>query len=311
MSERDTAADVLRAWALDEDLKHKVMSSPPLARMATKIARQYSAGDTVEDALASARRSMARGHLVSLEYAGESVRDAELAQAETAVFLELISALREAQIPSTVSFDLSHIGSLVDPDLAAQNARAMADALAPLGTALMISAEGSERTDLVLDTYDALSREGMPVGITVQARLHRTEADLDRVLERPGVIRLVKGAFLEPAETAYPRGSAELREAYLRLAGRILQAGHPLSVATHDAGLIDDLITAHPDLIRQPQVEFEMLLGLGTATLDRLHQEGHTTREYSIFGDQWWLYVLNRIAEDPERVFGAIIAAAS
>jgi proline dehydrogenase len=237
MTKRDAAADVLRAWALDEDLKRTVMSSPLLAAVATRIARQYSAGETVDDALAAARRSMARGHLVSLEYAGESVRDAELAQKETAVFIELISTLRAAQIPSTVSFDLSHIGSLVDPDLALQNVRSMAEAIAPLGTALMISAEGSERTDLVLDLYDTLSNEGLPVGITVQARLHRTEADLDRVLERPGVIRLVKGAFLEPPETAYPRGSAELRDGYLNLARRIMKASHPVSLATHDAEL--------------------------------------------------------------------------
>jgi proline dehydrogenase len=311
MTKRDKAADVLRAWALDEDLKQTVMSSPVLAAVATKIARQYSAGETVNDALAAAGRSMARGHLVSLEYAGESVRNVELAKTETEVFLELISALRAAQIASTVSFDLSHVGSLVDPDLAVQNVRAMAQELAPLGTALMISAEGSERTNLVLDLYDTLSEEGLNVGITVQARLHRTEADLDRVLKRPGTIRLVKGAFLEPEETAHPRGSAELRAAYLNHADRILKAGHPVSLATHDAGLIQDVITQHPDLAEQPAVEFEMLLGLGTATLDRLRRDGFTTREYSIFGDQWWLYVLNRIAEEPERVFDAINAAAS
>jgi proline dehydrogenase len=224
--------------------------------------------------------------------------------------LELITALRAARIASTVSFDLSHVGLLVDPGLAAENVRAMAKALAPLGTSLMISAEGSDRTDLVLDTYDKLSAEGLPVGITVQARLHRSAADLERVLERPGVIRLVKGAFLEPADTAFPRGSGELRETYLRLAGRILETGHPLSIATHDATLIEDLISEHPDLVSRPEVEFEMLLGLGTSTLDRLHKDGYTTREYSIFGDQWWLYVLNRIAEAPERVFTALVAAA-
>lgn len=287
------------------------MSSPALAGVATKIARQYSAGETVNDALASAGRSMGRGHLVSLEYVGESVRDAELVKTETEVFLELISALRAAQIPGTVSFDLSHVGALVDRDLALQNVRTMAQELAPLGTTLMISAEGSERTDLILDLYDTLSTEGLNVGITVQARLHRTEADLDRVLKHPGTIRLVKGAFLESDEIAHPRGSAALHAAYLGLADRILRAGHPVSLATHDAALIEDIITQHAGLADRPQVEFEMLLGLGTATLDRLHRDGFTTREYSIFGDQWWLYVLNRIAEEPERVWDAIAAVAN
>ncbi|MCF3141425.1 proline dehydrogenase family protein [Paenarthrobacter sp. AR 02] len=309
-SDREAAADVLRAWALDEDLKEKVMASPLLAPVASRIARQYSAGDTVADAVEAAQRSMSRGHLVSIEYAGESVRDADLARHEATVFLELISALREAKIASTVSFDLSHVGLLLGQDLAMENVRAMAKALAPLGTSLMISAEGSDRTDLVLDTYDALIAEELPVGITIQARMHRSAADLERLLERPGVIRLVKGAFLEPADRAYQRGSSELQDAYLRLAGRILEAGHALSIATHDAALIGKLTTEHPDLISRPDVEFEMLLGLGTATLDQLHKDGYTTREYSIFGDQWWLYVLNRIAEEPERVFTALVAAA-
>jgi proline dehydrogenase len=308
-SKQEAAADVLREWALDEDLKRRVMSSPPLAGVARKIARDYSAGESVHDAIAAAKRSMARGHLVSLEYAGESVRDAQVAQAETAVFLELISELQKAGIAGTVSFDLSHIGSLVSPALALENARRLAEALAPLGTSLMISAEGSERTDLVLDLYEALSEDKLPVGVTLQARLHRSEKDLERLLEQRGTIRLVKGAFLEPTATAYSRGSSELHENYLRLAERIIDVGHPVSIATHDSGLIDELIKRHPDRSQGKQVEFEMLLGLGTSTLDRLRAEGFTTREYSIFGGGWWLYVLNRIAEEPERVFDAIIAA--
>lgn len=310
-SKREAAADVLRGWALDEDLKRQVMSSPPLAAVARKIARDYSAGETVQDAISAAQRSIARDHLVSLEYAGESVRDAQVAEAETAVFLDLIAEMQQAGIVGTVSFDLSHIGSLVSPALALENARRMAKALAPLGTSLMISAEGSERSDLVLDLYEALSEDIAHVGITLQARLHRSEKDLERLLKQPGTIRLVKGAFLEPTEIAYPRGSSELHENYLRLADRIIDVGHPVSIATHDSGLIDELLTRHPNLSQAPQVEFEMLLGLGTSTLDRLRSEGFTTREYSIFGSGWWLYVLNRMAEDPERVFDAIIAVSN
>ena len=292
------------------------MSSPPLAAVARRIAERYTAGETVGDAIAAAKRSVARGHLVSLEYAGESVRDAHVAKARTGVFLDLIGALRQAGIPSTVSFDLSHIGSLVSPSLALENARLMADALAPLGTGLMISAEGSDRTDLVLDLREALNISGIHAGITLQARLHRSEKDLgrlleqDRLLKQPGPIRLVKGAFLEAADIAYPRGSSELHQNYLNLADQLLDAGHPVSFATHDAGLIDELLQRHPGLVDVPHVEFEMLLGLGTSTLDRLRADNFTTREYSVFGGEWWLYVLNRIAEDPERVFDAIVAAA-
>ncbi|SDP77692.1 L-proline dehydrogenase [Arthrobacter sp. ok909] len=304
--EYEMAADTLRAWALDEALKERVMSDPALARAARRVAGRYTAGDTIDDAVASVRASMARGHLGSIEYAGESVRDADLAREETARFIALAAAIRESEVPSTVSFDLSHVGSVISYDLGLEHARQMAEATAPFGTALMISAEGSGRTDLVLDLYDALAADYSHVGITLQARLHRTAADLDRVLAHPGTVRLVKGAFLEPEGVAYRRGSIELTDSYLNLAARLLAAGQPASFATHDSELVEALVASHGDRLKSPDVEFEMLLGLGTTLLDRLHGEGYRTREYVIFGEEWWLYVLNRIAEQPGRFITAL-----
>ena len=118
-------------------------------------------------------------------------------------------------------------------------------------------------------------------------------------------MRLVKGSFLETDAVAWRRGSPELTAAYLALARRFA-AGHPVSFATHDEALVDALIAAHGDALREPRAEFEMLMGLGTGLLDRLHGEGYRTREYVIFGGEWWLYVLNRIAEQPERVLTAL-----
>jgi proline dehydrogenase len=306
----ELAADTLRAWALDEDLKRRVMSTPALARLAAAVASRYTAGDTADDAIAAARAGLARGHLASIDYAGESVRDAGLARRQTDAFLMLAAAIGRAGIPATVSFDLSQVGSVIDRDLGLRHAREIAGATAPLGTAMMISAEGSDRTGLVLDLYQTLAAEYPHVGITLQARLHRTPDDLERVLALPGTVRLVKGAFLETGAAAWRRGSPELTAAYLALARRLVAAGHPVAFATHDEALADALIAAHGDALREPGVEpgaeFEMLMGLGTGLLDRLHGEGYRTREYVIFGGEWWLYVLNRIAEQPERVLTAL-----
>lgn len=305
------AANTLRAWALDEELKKSVMENPVLLPIAKKIARRYMAGETIDDALAAAQESMARRHTVSIEYTGESVRDPAVAEAETLVLLQLAEAIAASGIPSTVSFDLSHVGSVIDPALGLANARRIAAATAGMGTAMMISAEGSDRTDLVLDTYEKLSAEYPHVGITLQARLHRTSKDLERMLALPGVIRLVKGAFLEPESVAYPRGSEQLEQAYLELVKMLLDSGHPTSIATHDAELVEKIRESNPRTHTSQRCEFEMLIGLGTQTLDRLHDEGLNTREYVIFGNEWWLYVLNRIAEEPHRVFDAITDAGS
>lgn len=314
MADTDTknqadAADMLRAWALDEELKKSVMGNPILEPVVKRIARRYTAGERIEDALAAACASMARGHAASLEYTGESVRDPAVAEVETAVFLQLAEVIASSGLPSTVSFDLSHVGSVIDPELGLANAQRIATATAGLGTALMISAEGSDRTDLVLDTYESLSLEHPHVGITLQARLHRTPADLERVLRLPGIVRLVKGAFLEPESIAHPRGSSGLEKAYLHLAQQLLDAGHPTAIATHDDALIEKIRVGNDIALRGTSCEFEMLIGLGTESLDRLHHEGFNTREYVVFGGEWWLYVLNRIAEEPHRVNDAIIDA--
>jgi proline dehydrogenase len=304
--ERTEAAEVLRAWARDEELKATVMADPLIAPAARRIARRYIAGETIADAMSAARRIVRRGHGVSLEYVGENVRDGELADRETEVFLDLIGALRESGLPATVSFDLSHIGLLQGRDQVHRNGMRLAEAAAGWSTWLMVSAEASDRTDLVIDATERLAAQGAPVGLTVQARLHRTAGDLERAIALPGPVRLVKGAFLEPADRALPRESVELASRYLALAGELIRSGHAVNIATHDGELIDAVLAEHADAVRSGAVEFEMLRGLGTASLDGLHAAGHRTREYAVFGSEWWLYVLNRIAEQPDRLFAAV-----
>jgi proline dehydrogenase len=125
----------------------------------------------------------------------------------------------------------------------------------------------------------------------------------------PGRVRLVKGAYEEPEHVALPRESGELRATYLRLAGTLIETGHPVSIATHDDVLLDELERRHGDALRSDHVEFEMLLGLGGDGLDRLREKGYRTREYVVFGGEWWLYALNRISEDPVRLHTALADA--
>lgn len=304
------AADVLRRMALDEALKERTMADPASAAIARRIANRYMGGETIDEAFDHLPAIFARGHKGSIECTGESIRDADVANTETDVFVEIADRIGKSGVDSTVSFDLSHIGLVVDPKLCYRNVVRLAEATERAGTELMISAEGSDRTDLVLDIHARLAQRFSHVGITVQARLHRTAQDLTTLLDRPGRIRLVKGAFLEPDSIAYPRGSAELRDAYLTYVSQTVTSGHLVSIATHDRDILEALRAQHGSELSGDHVEFEMLQGLGTRQLDALHADGFTTREYVLFGTQWWLYVLNRIAEEPERVYTAIIDAA-
>ncbi|WP_449374405.1 hypothetical protein [Arthrobacter psychrolactophilus] len=125
------------------------MANPVLAAAAGRVARRYMAGTKASDALSLIAANTARGHLTSIECAGESVRSEEVANSESKIFLSLISDMKARGEHATVSFDLSHVGSVVSPELGLDNALSMATAAREAGTHLMISAEGSARTDLV------------------------------------------------------------------------------------------------------------------------------------------------------------------
>lgn len=305
--EFELAADNLRALALDERLKAQVMATPALARIAQRISQRYLAGDSIDSAFAQVAQITARGHRSSIECVGESIRDRHVAEAETGIFLRIAERLKRSKTDTTLSFDLSHLGSAIDPELGLRNALRVARAAREAGTYLMISAEGSDRTDLVLELWEKLICDFPETGITLQARLSRTSQDLVRVLElQAGPVRLVKGAFQEPLETAMARNDPGLADRYAQLAGALISSGRQTNIATHDARLIRRLKEEHGAALLSPQVEFEMLQGLGTQQLDALREEGFTTREYAVFGPEYWLYVLNRLAEEPQRIMLAV-----
>ena len=149
-------------------------------------------------------------------------------------------------------------------------------------------AEGSDRTDLSLALFEKVSDEFPETGITLQARLHRTSTDLDRLIDRPGAIRLVKGAYLEPESVAFSRNSTATTTAYLEIAQKLMGSGHRVNLATHDAALVARLHDELGEELRQEHVEFEMLQGLGDDLLDSLRQQGFATREYIVYGPEWW-----------------------
>jgi proline dehydrogenase len=306
----DQAAGALRALALDETAKEKFCNDPQLRPFMHKVSQRYVAGQTVEEALQRVEQIIARGHAASAEYMGESVRDEAFAMAETEVFMQLVKAIGQRNLNCSISFDLSHVGSLVDSELGYRNARRIALAAAEINREVMISMEAIDRADDIYAIYTRLHQEDdlRNVGITVPAKRHRTAQDLPALMKLPGRIRLVKGAFLEPESVAYARNSPELATAYRRYAQELLLSGHKCSIATHDRSIQANLI----DLIAQERIdprwfEFESLIGLGTEQIDALQARGFPTREYAVFGQEHFLYVLNRIAEEPIRVYQALI----
>jgi proline dehydrogenase len=304
------AADALRRLALDEGAKAAVLADARLRAVAGRIAARYIAGATVEDALAAIAAVNARGHAASVDYMGESCRDTSAALHAARVFAETAARIAERALECSLSLDLSHLGLLVDRDLCVRSASALAEAAAAYGSELIISAEGSDRTDAILDCHARLCERHDNVGIRIQARLHRSARDLETLLGRPGRICLLKGSYHEPETVAIPRDSPALAGVFAGYAEALIASGHRCSIATHDAELQARAVAALAGAPDAAAVEFETLQGLGDAGIDALRDSGHATRIYVVFGEEWFLYVCNRIAEEPaERIAQAVADA--
>ena len=303
MSPELQAAQALRHLALDETVKDYLLNNPPLYQTLLKAAMRFIAGENLEQCTAIARDINGQGHAVTIDFMGESTRDAAMAEAATLEFLAVVQTIAQHQLKASVSLDLSHLGMVIDPQLGYTNAVRIAEAAQQNGLEVIISAEGPDRTDTVLDIHGKLCQRFDNVGITLQAYLLRTPGDLEQVLERPGKLRIVKGAFAAEEGISWPR-SAQLNQVYLGLLERAISSGHSLSIATHDPQILQAATTLLGG--PKPQVEFEMLKGVTPEQLQAMRGQGYVTRMYLPYGLEWHLYLCNRLAENPPNVYQAL-----
>jgi len=307
MSIEVEAADALRRIALDEEIKSYVLQHLPLYKALRHAAMRFIGGETLQQCIAVARSLNEQGHSVTIDFMGESTRDAVMAGQATQEFLNVVRAIAEQNLNASVSLDLSHIGMVIDAELGYKNAFLIAEAVQQAGLEMMISMEGTDRTTLILDIHQRLSEQFKNVGITLQAYLYRTHGDITAVLQRSGKIRIVKGAYEAPSNLARSRG-AELDAAYRQLMETLLASNHACSIATHDQSL---LRYAHKFIQDQKlvfdQIEFEMLQGVTSEQLAAMSKCGYRTRVYLPYGKEWYLYLCNRLAEYPPNLYQAIV----
>lgn len=305
---RQQAGEALRKAAINEEAKAYLLSHHVLFNLLLKAARRFISGENLEEALATRKRLHLQGLQTSLEFMGENVTTVADAKEATHEFLKVIKALQAENKSDRISLDLSHLGLFLDHELGMENFRILAKASENTSIELFISGEGLDRTDEVLDAYFQFSREFSHVNITLQAYLHRTSKDLERVLkESRGKVRMTKGAFEGPKELFLSRGS-ELNERYIEMINILFDAKRYCSIATHDPQIIDRIIPILEKRHMQPSMyEFEMLYGIGTDKLNDLKNQGYPCRQYLVYGKEWYLYLCNRIAENPENVFQAIV----
>jgi proline dehydrogenase len=290
----------LLAGARSERLR-KLVSTMPVS---SAIVSRFVAGETADEAVEAARRLLADGLQSSIDHLGEDTFDREQATRTTNAYLTLLERLSRAGLTrgAEVSVKLSAIGRALGADgekIALDNARTIALAAQNAGTTVTLDMEEHTTVDSTLSVLHELRRDFPETGAVLQAYLHRTEADCRDLAHEGSRVRLCKGAYNEPPFVAYQKPN-DVDRAYVRCL-KILMAGqgYPM-VATHDPRLIEiaSAIAMRYDRSRG-SYEFQMLYGIRPQEQQRLVALGDTVRVYVPYGDQWYAYLMRRLAERP------------
>ena len=267
------------------------------------FARRFVAGETVAEALASARALQERHFLLTLDLLGESVTTMETADAATRQYVQLLDAVIKAGVERNVSLKLTQLGLDVDTATAIDNVRKILERAEPAGFFVRIDMEGSAHTEPTLEIVETLWRHGYhQIGAVLQAALLRSERDLERLNALGIRVRLVKGAYREPKGVAW-QNKAEVDAAYARMLRTLLTAGHYPAIATHDPAMIclaRDLAQEHQ--IPMTRFEFQMLYGVRRDLQTALVAAGYRVRVYVPFGRDWFPYFMRRLGERPASV---------
>jgi proline dehydrogenase len=276
----------------------RLVETAPISR---DVVRRFVAGTGGEDALRASRELSADGLAVSLDYLGEDTLTVEQAAAVRDEYVSVLRELSAAELtPATeVSVKLSALGQLFDEQLAYDHARAICTAATEAGTTVTLDMEEHTTTDSTLEILGKLRKDFPTTGVALQAYLRRTEADCRELAAAGMRIRLCKGAYAEPESVAY-QSATDVDKSYVRCLNILMSgAGYPM-LATHDPRLVAIAEDRAKWFDRSPdEFEFQMLYGIRPEEQRRLVAGGYTMRVYVPYGNQWYGYLMRRLAERP------------
>jgi proline dehydrogenase len=278
----------------------RLVTSNPVAR---RVADRFIAGDTLDEAEQAIRVLNARGISVALDYLGENTESEAQARESTGAYLAALDRIQEGGLDANISVKLTAMGLDLRQELALEEATRVAARGKEVDAMVGVDMEAYPYVDRTLDIVEAVKRSYDNVGVCLQSYLYRTRDDLDR-LNRAGVpVRLVKGAYQEPPEVAYPQ-KASVDAAYARLLDALVQANPYPMVATHDPALVrltKTLVARHRR--DRDSFEFQMLYGVRRDLQEEVVAEGYRLRVYVPYGTQWFPYFMRRLAERPANLY--------
>lgn len=272
-----------------------------------RAVRRFMPGEELSAALDAAQRLAASGLGTVVTQLGENLTGRADGEAVRDHYLAVLRELQRRGLPGHISVKLTQLGLDVDRDACERAVHALAQGAAQAGSFLWIDMEDSHYTDLTLDVFRRARAAHAGVGLCLQSYLRRTSDDLDALLPLAPAIRLVKGAYAEPAAIAFPR-KTDVDASYLTLGERLLEhaarGGVRPVFGTHDARLIARLRERARALKVAPGAyEFHLLYGIRDAEQRRLAADGETVRVLISYGTAWFAWYMRRLAERPANVW--------
>ena len=270
---------------------------------ARRLVRRFVAGETLDDAIVVAKKLCGDGIRATLDRLGENVSTAAEADASLDAVLATLDRIQSEQLAATVSIKLTQFGlDLSEPECRRRVAR-LAEAALAIGSGVEIDMESHGYVDRTLSIVRDLHSRFGNIRAVIQAYLYRSEADIEQLCRERIPIRLCKGAYLEPAEVAFPK-KADVDDNYVRLMRRLLEAGIDPALATHDPRILRE---AEQEIKSRgagadQRVEFQMLYGVRRDLQQDLVKKGYRLRLYVPYGAAWYPYFMRRLAERPANV---------
>ncbi len=267
------------------------------------FARRFVAGETLEEAIAVARRIEAAGMTHTLDYLGESVATMAEADAATRAYIALVNRIAESGIGRNLSLKLTQLGLTVDRATCVDNLRRILDPASTHAFFVRIDMEDSRYTQVTLDIFETVWQLGYRnVGVVLQSALPRSVEDARRMNALGARVRLVKGAYREPRKVAY-RSKERVDAAFVEIMRLLLTEGVSPAIATHDPAMIDATRSFAAERGIKPQAyEFQMLYGVRRDLQEALSRAGFGVRVYVPFGGEWFPYFMRRLGERPANV---------
>src|SRR3990172_10858720 len=271
--------------------------------LSRRTARRFVAGETIQEAVEAISRLNDQGFSATIDYLGENVSSENDALRATNEYLQALDEIQKKSADSNVSLKLTQFGLSIHDEMTSANVERVVLRARDYNNFVRIDMEGSPYTDSTLRIFRWLRQKYENVGIVVQAYLYLTEKDIEDLLQLKSRIRLCKGAYKEPPTIAFKK-KIDTDRNYIQLMKILLKSGIYHGIATHDPAMIQATKKfAKTERIANEQFEFQMLYGIRRDLQSQLIREGYKLRVYVPYGEEWYSYLMRRMAERPANLF--------